>query len=67
MPAKAFTRRPPTKNGRYIVRKVGAPQYEHVCRVTIYNDGSRDIHTHDGDTLDDVSDYEFKGPLPSAE
>jgi len=58
---------PPVVSGRYLYRQVGIPEVEHVCEVRIYADRSRKIVDDEDDTVDRVSQYEFKGPLPTGQ
>lgn len=58
-----WTSTPPAISGRYKYRHKDAPQHERDCDVTVYDDGSREIHDQDGDTVDTLGNYEFKGPV----
>ena len=58
---------PPTVSGVYAYRQRSSPELIHFCKVRIYSDGSREILGDDGDTVDNLSDYEFRGPISAVE
>jgi hypothetical protein len=63
MISRRWSAKSPTVSGRYMYREVNGDGHIHYCRVTVRDDGSREISGDEDDTVDKLSKYEFKGPL----